>query len=152
MASWLPRTQVSGQRVSVSATTTPLLPGASALLIGRGYGRAAVNHQVAGIGGGNRDVKEAHRGGVTEPLVGDELKHGHPFGYAALTFQAVGLLIKGWGAHRLTRTMESVNRARPIGTVRFTTGSADSWASSATGGPAAGSLAQQCPPQQCQSR
>ena len=32
MANWLPRTQVSGQRLSVSATTTPLLPGASALL------------------------------------------------------------------------------------------------------------------------
>ncbi len=32
MASWLPRTQVPGQRLSVSATTTPLLPGASALL------------------------------------------------------------------------------------------------------------------------
>jgi hypothetical protein len=32
MANWLPRTQVPGQRLSVSATTTPLLPGASALL------------------------------------------------------------------------------------------------------------------------
>ena len=39
MASWLPRTQVSGQRVSVSATTTPLLPGASALLDLAGLGR-----------------------------------------------------------------------------------------------------------------
>ena len=39
MASWLPRTQVSGQRVSVSATTTPLLPGASALLDLVGLGR-----------------------------------------------------------------------------------------------------------------
>jgi hypothetical protein len=39
MASWLPRTQVSGQRVSVSATTTPLLPGASALLDLSGLGR-----------------------------------------------------------------------------------------------------------------
>jgi hypothetical protein len=38
MASWLPRTQVSGQRVSVSATTTPLLPGASALLDLAGLG------------------------------------------------------------------------------------------------------------------
>ena len=32
MANWLPRTQVPGQQVIVSATTTPLLPGASALL------------------------------------------------------------------------------------------------------------------------
>ena len=32
MASWLPRTQVPGQQVSVTHTTTPLLPGASALL------------------------------------------------------------------------------------------------------------------------
>jgi hypothetical protein len=32
MANWLPRTQLPGQQVSVSATTTPLLPGASALL------------------------------------------------------------------------------------------------------------------------
>ena len=39
MASWLPRTQVPGQRVSVSATTTPLLPGASALLDLQGLGR-----------------------------------------------------------------------------------------------------------------
>ena len=39
MASWLPRTQVSGQRLSVSATTTPLLPGASALLDLPGLGR-----------------------------------------------------------------------------------------------------------------
>jgi hypothetical protein len=39
MASWLPRTQVPGQRVSVSATTTPLLPGASALLDLPGLGR-----------------------------------------------------------------------------------------------------------------
>ena len=39
MASWLPRTQVPGQRVSVSATTTPLLPGASALLDLAGLGR-----------------------------------------------------------------------------------------------------------------
>ena len=39
MASWLPRTQVSGQSVSVSATTTPLLPGASALLDLAGLGR-----------------------------------------------------------------------------------------------------------------
>ena len=39
MASWLPRTQVPGQRLSVSATTTPLLPGASALLNLQGLGR-----------------------------------------------------------------------------------------------------------------
>ncbi|MCX5966081.1 MAG: hypothetical protein NTV57_00250 [Cyanobacteria bacterium] len=39
MASWLPRTQVSGQWLSVSATTTPLLPGASALLDLAGLGR-----------------------------------------------------------------------------------------------------------------
>ena len=39
MASWLPRTQVPGQRLSVSATTTPLLPGASALLDLPGLGR-----------------------------------------------------------------------------------------------------------------
>ncbi len=39
MASWLPRTQVPGQRLSVSATTTPLLPGASALLDLAGLGR-----------------------------------------------------------------------------------------------------------------
>jgi hypothetical protein len=39
MANWLPRTQVSSQRVSVSATTTPLLPGASALLDLQGLGR-----------------------------------------------------------------------------------------------------------------
>jgi len=39
MASWLPRTQVPGQRVSVTATTTPLLPGASALLDIPGLGR-----------------------------------------------------------------------------------------------------------------
>ncbi|MEI6616035.1 MAG: hypothetical protein WCL59_05590 [Cyanobium sp. ELA507] len=39
MANWLPRTQVPGQRVSVSATTTPLLPGASALLDLPGLGR-----------------------------------------------------------------------------------------------------------------
>jgi hypothetical protein len=39
MANWLPRTQVPGQRVSVTATTTPLLPGASALLDLPGLGR-----------------------------------------------------------------------------------------------------------------
>ena len=39
MANWLPRTQVPGQRLSVSATTTPLLPGASALLDLAGLGR-----------------------------------------------------------------------------------------------------------------
>jgi hypothetical protein len=39
MANWLPRTQVTGQQVSVSATTTPLLPGASALLDLPGLGR-----------------------------------------------------------------------------------------------------------------
>jgi hypothetical protein len=39
MANWLPRTQVPGQRVIVSATTTPLLPGASALLDLPGLGR-----------------------------------------------------------------------------------------------------------------
>ena len=32
MANWQPRTQVPGQQVSVTQTTTPLLPGASALL------------------------------------------------------------------------------------------------------------------------
>ncbi|MBD2550080.1 hypothetical protein H6G65_10900 [Microcystis elabens FACHB-917] len=39
MGNWLPRTQVPGQRLSVSATTTPLLPGASALLDLPGLGR-----------------------------------------------------------------------------------------------------------------
>ena len=39
MANWLPRTQVPGQQVIVSATTTPLLPGASALLDLAGLGR-----------------------------------------------------------------------------------------------------------------
>ena len=39
MANWLPRTQLPGQQVSVSATTTPLLPGASALLNLQGLGR-----------------------------------------------------------------------------------------------------------------
>ena len=39
MANWLPRTQLPGQQVSVSATTTPLLPGASALLDLPGLGR-----------------------------------------------------------------------------------------------------------------
>ena len=45
MANWLPRTQVPGQRVSVSAVTTPLLPGASALLDLQGLGR--VGHVLA---------------------------------------------------------------------------------------------------------
>lgn len=39
MASWLPRTQVPGQQVSVTHTTTPILPGASALLDLPGLGR-----------------------------------------------------------------------------------------------------------------
>ena len=39
MANWQPRTQVPGQRLIVSATTTPLLPGASALLDLPGLGR-----------------------------------------------------------------------------------------------------------------
>ncbi len=39
MANWLPRTQLPGQQVSVSSTTTPLLPGASALLDLQGLGR-----------------------------------------------------------------------------------------------------------------
>ena len=39
MANWLPRTQLPGQQVSVSATTTPLLPGGSALLDLPGLGR-----------------------------------------------------------------------------------------------------------------
>jgi hypothetical protein len=39
MASWLPRTQVPGQQVSVTHTTTPLLPGASALLDLPGLGQ-----------------------------------------------------------------------------------------------------------------
>ena len=39
MASWLPRTQIPGQQVSVTPTTTPLLPGASALLDLPGLGR-----------------------------------------------------------------------------------------------------------------
>ena len=39
MASWLPRTQVPGQQVSVTHTTTPLLPGASAQLDLPGLGR-----------------------------------------------------------------------------------------------------------------
>jgi hypothetical protein len=39
MANWLPRTQVPGQQVSVTHTTTPLLPGASALLDLPGLGR-----------------------------------------------------------------------------------------------------------------
>ena len=45
MANWLPRTQVLGQQVIVSATTTPLLPGASALLDLAGLGR--VGHFLA---------------------------------------------------------------------------------------------------------
>jgi len=45
MANWLPRTQVSGQRLIVSATTTPLLSGASALLDLAGLGR--VGHFLA---------------------------------------------------------------------------------------------------------
>jgi hypothetical protein len=39
MANWLPRTQVPGQQVSVTRTTTPLLPGSSALLDLPGLGR-----------------------------------------------------------------------------------------------------------------
>ena len=39
MANWLPRTQVPGQQVSVTHTSTPLLPGASALLDLPGLGR-----------------------------------------------------------------------------------------------------------------
>lgn len=39
MANWLPRTQLPGQQVSVTRTTTPLLPGASALLNLPGLGR-----------------------------------------------------------------------------------------------------------------
>jgi len=39
MASWLPRTQVPGQQVSVTRTSTPLLPGSSALLDLPGLGR-----------------------------------------------------------------------------------------------------------------
>ena len=39
MANWLPRTQVPAQRLLVSATTTPLLPGTSALLDLPGLGR-----------------------------------------------------------------------------------------------------------------
>ena len=39
MAHWLPRTQLPGQQVSVMGTTTPLLPGASALLDLPGLGR-----------------------------------------------------------------------------------------------------------------
>lgn len=39
MANWLPRTQLPGQQVSVRATTTPLLPAASALLNLYGLGR-----------------------------------------------------------------------------------------------------------------
>jgi hypothetical protein len=39
MANWLPRTQVTGQQVSATRTTTPLLPGASALLDLPGLGR-----------------------------------------------------------------------------------------------------------------
>ncbi len=32
MANWLPRTQLPGQQVSVTRTTTPMLPGSSALI------------------------------------------------------------------------------------------------------------------------
>jgi hypothetical protein len=39
MAIWLPRTQLPGQQVSVTRTTTPLLPGSSALLDLPGLGR-----------------------------------------------------------------------------------------------------------------
>ena len=39
MASWLPRTHIPGQQVSVTRTTTPLLPGASGLLDLPGLGR-----------------------------------------------------------------------------------------------------------------
>lgn len=39
MANWQPRTQIPGQQVSVTRTTTPLLPGASDLLDLSGMGR-----------------------------------------------------------------------------------------------------------------
>ena len=39
MANWLPRTRLPGQQVTVTGTTTPLLPGASALLDLSGLGR-----------------------------------------------------------------------------------------------------------------
>lgn len=39
MASWQPRTRIPGEQVSVTRTTTPLLPGASALLDLPGLGR-----------------------------------------------------------------------------------------------------------------
>ena len=39
MASWQPRTRVPGEQVSVTRTSTPLLPGASALLDLPGLGR-----------------------------------------------------------------------------------------------------------------
>jgi hypothetical protein len=39
MANWLPRTQAPAQQVLVSATSTPLLPGASALMDLPGLGR-----------------------------------------------------------------------------------------------------------------
>jgi hypothetical protein len=39
MASWLPRTQLPGQQVTVTRTTTPMLPGSSALLDLPGLGR-----------------------------------------------------------------------------------------------------------------
>jgi hypothetical protein len=39
MANWLPRTQLPAQQVSVTHTTTPLLPGSSALLDLPGLGR-----------------------------------------------------------------------------------------------------------------
>ena len=45
MANWLPRTQAPGPEVNVTRTTTPLLPGASALLDLAGLGR--VGHFLA---------------------------------------------------------------------------------------------------------
>ena len=39
MSNWQPRTQIPGLQVSVSQTTTPLLPGASAVLDLAGLGR-----------------------------------------------------------------------------------------------------------------
>jgi hypothetical protein len=39
MASWQPRTRLPGEQVSVTRTSTPLLPGASALLDLPGLGR-----------------------------------------------------------------------------------------------------------------
>ena len=57
------------------------LPGARLLLVRGANGRAGVDHQVAGIRCGDGDVKKAHRRGISELLVGDQLKHRRRLGH-----------------------------------------------------------------------